>query len=333
MPPAEPGLPWRRIEKGVRRVTATTADHTERELLIMLGSPRSGTTWLQTMLGAHPEICTAGEMKLFHMFTSRWEEAWDTIESFVGADSGVRRFMSREDIDRHARSLIETLYTRVESECESARVLLDKTPQYALNIGHIDRLYPKSRFIHVLRDGRDVAVSMIAASRGWGSGWAAGDVRSAARRWLDYTRGGLEGRALGESRYLEIRYEDALSDPAAVLARCCEFADLEYDRRWLEDTVEEHTFSNMRKHRRVAGGGQMPRDFFKSGRSGTWVEGLSGEERLEFDEVAGDLLVELGYASPDWWVTDPGDRWLLPLRIRSRNVKSAARKLVKALVK
>jgi hypothetical protein len=47
--------------------------------VFIVGAPRSGTTWLQAMIGAHPSICTTDELKLFNLFTGPWEESWELL--------------------------------------------------------------------------------------------------------------------------------------------------------------------------------------------------------------------------------------------------------------
>jgi hypothetical protein len=302
-----------------------------RQLLIMMGCPRSGTTWLQAMVGAHADVCTAGELKIFELFTRTWEDSWNTLIGAVREDRGIRRFLQWEDLRAHMISLAETVFERMEEELGRRPVLLDKTPQYVNGVIHIADLFPESRFIHVIRDGRDVAASLVAASDGWGADWAPKTLPRAARYWREHVVAGLEGRALGD-RYMELRYEDALSDPSWALRACWDFAGLEYDGRLVDEVTGEFAFEKMREHRQVVPGHRMPKEFFRRGRSGGWEHDLSPSDRLQFDRLAGDLLVELGYAEPGWWAVRPGDGVMLPLLSRFRRITVAAKKLVKTLI-
>lgn len=290
-------------------------------LVIMMGSPRSGTTWLHSMLGDHPDVCTTGELKVFDHFTSRWEESWNDLEDVVEGDlerwHGVGSVWSAGQLDAVMRNFAEEVYRTVMANRPEASVFLDKTPAYAAHVEHIDRLFPQARFIHVIRDGRDVAASMIAASRGWGSTWAASSVREAAIRWRDYVRGGLIGRSLGD-RYLELRYEDLLEDGRTGLRRCLDLMDMETDDAWIADVLERFSIARMKSGTQVSATGRpLPKGFIQRGSAGGWLEDLSPRDRYEFNRLAGSLLEDLGYAEPGWWADSGGARLMVKIQRRS----------------
>ena len=95
---------------------------------------------------------------------------------------------------------------------------------HVLHLRRLGRLFPEARFVHVVRDGRDVAVSYRSVA------WGPTTVEDAAMRWRrSVLRGRRDGERLGPDRYREVRYEDLVTDPERVLRELCAFLDLEWD--------------------------------------------------------------------------------------------------------
>lgn len=283
-------------------------------LTCIIGAPRSGTTWLQAMIGAHPLICTAQELRVFDLFTVPWEQSWqqliDLERSAGGGPRGLRGVWSDDDFRRVLSDLIEGVYARVLATKPGAVVLLDKSPGYSRFVDHIRRLVPHVKFIHLLRDGRDVAVSLRVAARGWARLWAPTTIESAAVLWTSSVSAARQASRLGPERYLELRYEDLLTNGPAALLEAFAFIGVSATARDAAAIYEQHAFDRMR-----ASGGRpfdLPRDFFREGRAGGWRDDLSPRERYLFDAVGGDLLRELGYADDSWWVERRYQRWLAP---------------------
>ena len=101
----------------------------------------------------------------------------------------------------------------------------DKTPAYMLAVQRIGRTLPEARFIHLIRDGRDVALSQSARAINEQPPPA-----EQAARWVKRIRKSREqAETLKGARYVEARYEDLVRDPEPVLRRICEFVDLPWD--------------------------------------------------------------------------------------------------------
>jgi hypothetical protein len=202
----------------------------------------------------------------------------------------------------------------------SARVLLDKEPTNTFHLDLIVDLFPEARLIHLLRDGRDVASSLVAANHGWASDWAPSRVADGARAWQEHVRTARRGRELGVP-YVEVRYEDLLRSPVDSLLELFDFAGVIGDRETAQSIADEFSIERVRANGRTSGGlswsGELsqrgpavePEGFYRRGTAGGWQGEWSRREKAEFDRVAGDLLVELGYeASPDWLTRSPGLR-------------------------
>jgi len=300
----------------------------EIPFVCMIGAPRSGTTWLQAMLGAHPEVGTSHELKLFDLFTEPWARSWqkliDIQRSEGGGRRGLRIVWSDEEFRAFLGDFVRNIHSRVLATKPGATIVLDKSPGYSRHVAHIDRLMPRTKFLHVIRDGRDVAASLRAASAGWARTWAPGSIASAASLWRSTVQGARDGRSLGPSRYLEIRFEDVLADGPGSLMGLFAFIGVPTTHQRCVDICDAHTLTAMRDSRAF----ELPAEFFRSGRAGTWRTELRAIDRYLFDEIAGDLLCELGYASPDWWIERRHERWMVPLF-----AMAPARRLARAIAR
>lgn len=175
----------------------------------------------------------------------------------------------------------------------------DKMPGYVLHVALLARLFPEARFIHIIRDGRDVALSLTDL---W---FARQGVGEAALFWKRRVRAGrTAGRRLGPERYREVRYEDLIADPRPVVGALCEFADLAFEPGMLEffhrgDEVVART-----------GKPELHQGLLLPPTTGLrdWRSQMGDDDVAMFEAVAGDLLSELGYerAVPE---RSPGVGW------------------------
>jgi hypothetical protein len=178
----------------------------------------------------------------------------------------------------------------------------DKTPTYSASLDRIRRVLPEARFIHLIRDGRDVALSLAPL---W---FAPGrDPETLARAWRTQIEA---ARRLGANRvdYLEVRYEALVEHPRRELARVCAFLDLPYDERmerWHETARErlaEHRSrfrpdgSLLISHEERVYNQRFTMRPPALERVFRWRREMDGDTLARFERVAGDLLETLGYA-------------------------------------
>ena len=304
----------------------------ELPFVCIIGAPRSGSTWLQAMIGAHPLVCTTQELKVFDLFTGPWERSWRDLDDLQrtagGGPRGLRVVWSDDEFYAVLCGLLRDIHSRVLARKPGARVVLDKSPGYSKYVEHIERLVPGVKFVHALRDGRDVAVSLRDAAGSWARSWAPSTIDTAAEQWRSTVSDALQARRLGPERYLEIRYEDLLTNGATELSRAFEFIGAFSTAEDAAAIYARHTFDRMRE----TGGApfDLPREFFREGRAGSWCRALTARERYLFHDAAGDLLCELGYSDDGWWIEHGYQRWLIPALggVRSRR---RLRRLVQGL--
>jgi Sulfotransferase family len=165
----------------------------------------------------------------------------------------------------------------------------DKTPMYMQRLRMLERLFPDALFVHLVRDGRDAALSFLAMPEGivtetWAHPRTAAQFASQWRMEVDAAQ--RLGRRVGPRRYQELRYEELVVDPERELRRICEFAELAYEPGMLEyaGEVDVSAKPHQQSLKRPPTAGL--RD---------WRTQLSAGDVAGFEEVAGVLLRRLGY--------------------------------------
>jgi Sulfotransferase family len=182
---------------------------------------------------------------------------------------------------------IGTVYA-VYAEERGKRRWGDKTPMYMQNLRLLDRLFPDALYVHLIRDGRDAALSFLAMPRGivtetWMHPRTAADF---ACQWhTEVAAARRLGRRVG-GRYLEVRYESLVDDVEAVLRPICEFAGLEYEPSMADYAGNVDVSAKPHQQRLAEPPTKGVRD---------WRAQMSPDDVAAFERVAGDLLCELGY--------------------------------------
>jgi hypothetical protein len=177
---------------------------------------------------------------------------------------------------------IEAAYTAYARSRGKAR-WGDKTPRYVEDIPFLAKLFPSTKFIHIIRDGRNVALSYSNVDFGPKT------LAKAARLWRRRVSAGIrDGRALPPGRYFEIRSEDLAEDPEGEARDICEFLGIEYAPSMFEDSERKKGVKKQAKlnyEPQVAGRARMS----------SWKEDMRPQDVEVFEVIAGDLLSELGY--------------------------------------
>lgn len=262
-------------------------------MFFVVGSARSGTTLLRLMLNAHSEIAVPPESRFVVELYRQGEvevegllaelsrhnrfQAWNMPVEAVKEEIGERAFMPYGE-------LIEAAY-RAYAKGRDKSVWGDKTPRYVLDITLLAELFPQARFLHVVRDGRNVALSYADVPFGPKT------VARAAERWQTRVRAGLQtGRPLGPARYTELFYEQLVAEPERRLQGICSFLGvpfetgmLDYQERARHEILERARRYNPHVTERPTAGVR------------SWQQQMTPHQVAVFETVAGDLLEELGY--------------------------------------
>jgi Sulfotransferase family len=275
--------------------------------VFIVGGTRSGTTLLQRMVDAHPDLAVIHET---HWIPRFYEERIGLTPGGMVTTELVakllddRRFgklgIAREDLEglipRDGPISYADYVTRIfdlYGEARGKRSVGEKTPSYVRNLPTLHRLWPTARFVHLIRDGRDVFLSMInwkRANRAVGrfAAWTRDPVSASAFWWKWHVRLGREAAAgLGQDLYREVRYEALVADPAGECTKLCTFLGLPY----ADTMLEFHEGRTKTKPGLDAKRAWLPitrglRD---------WRSEMRTEDLERFEAAAGDLLDELGY--------------------------------------
>ena len=286
--------------------------HRRLQTVVLLGSPRSGTTWLQEILGGHDEIASPQETKLLHEYLAPAMRAWsrqplDDEEAWRNSRfTGLGAVLTEEQFVEWLRELVAAVEREMIALKPSARFLLLKDPPDCRHLPLLQRVLEPTAYIHLIRDGRDVADSLMRAGRSWGGGWAPRNALLAARLWRTHVEAAQE--AARSAPYLEVRYEALCAEGACTVERVLEFIGA-----GASEPVVTHLLDGARARgdasygssalkeclvwsgevRRLSVALREPDGFFGNG-GGGW-QAWSPLERALFQWDAGQLLAQLGY--------------------------------------
>ena len=160
---------------------------------------------------------------------------------------------------------------------------VDQTPTNFRRARRLLRMFPTARFVHLVRDGRAVAASLLPLD------WGPNDSLHAAQFWMARCALGLAAELeLGETRVLRVRYEDVLQEPETSLRRIADFAGVDYEPGMAAGGGYRPTRYHERQHHLV---GQPP----DRSRSVGWQQALSRRQVEIFEAETGDFLETMGY--------------------------------------
>jgi hypothetical protein len=281
---------------------------------VIVGAPRSGTTLLRVMLDAHPLLAIPPETGFLMQarYVAGEDDAardalFDLITGFPPAGPTWNDFGLSRDSLRFELELVEPFdlaagiraFYRLYAAQQNKVRYGDKTPLYCEHIGPIRRILPEARFIHIIRDGRDSALSLRPL---WFA--PAQDITTLAQQWQRLVRA---ARADAREDYLEIRYEDLVTDAETALRKVCAFIDLPFDEvmlRYYErapERLKQHvTMHNasgvvLVTHEQRVRQDKLLMEPPSQERISRWKSEMTSEEQGEFEAAAGGLLQELGY--------------------------------------
>ena len=274
---------------------------TQAKKLFIVGCPRSGTTWMQLLLAQHPVIATAPETQIFAYYLEPMRRQWAEERASNGrsGSAGLSRLLSEADFEALCRTNAEFVLGKILERNPAAEVVAEKSPKHALQAEFIQRLFPDAYFLHVVRDPRDTAASLLAASRSWGANWAPHNIIEAGRMWRDHV---VAARRLAgkPDRFLEVKYEQLIADAAGELGTIHDWLGVPSDAAACAAAVAACDFSRLKedgnKKNLPLPSDNSPKEFFRSGVAGSGLRDLSTAQVRMLERICGDLMDEVGYA-------------------------------------
>jgi hypothetical protein len=334
-----------RVEQGSRQETTPNSP----QVFFIIGGGKSGTTWLKRLLNAHPEILCLGEGRFFNREWGRDDFRHAEVKvpprSLYGALWGskdLRLWAQRsiwgkeEDVEKHIDNLTRLAidyFLQQRLSKTRKRIVGDKTPFLVGSnvLEESQRIYPEAKVIHMIRDGRDVEISMLhhrwknsmdrggphvlkpeeeerrkahedgdlqkLAEMGW---FDEDELRRRARLWSSQVAGAVkDGPELLGDNYTEVTYESLLEDGETQVRRLVSFLGADSDKQTVRRCVRKASFEKLSKGRKR--GQEDPSSFLRKGVAGDWKNVFTEKDKQIFKEEAGNLLVKLGYEKDNDW--------------------------------
>jgi hypothetical protein len=287
--------------------------YTGKNMVFLVGCPRSGTTWLQKLLASHPKVRSGEESHFFSLYVGPQLRSWNDqktrhFNGGVGHAAGPPAYFREEEFLAILKNYLAALLKPIIEDLKPDELFLEKTPSHALYITEIKGLLPESRFIHLIRDCRDVVASLMAASRGWGATWAPSSAKVAAAMWVQHVEAVKSAaKNLSPREFCEIRYEDLWNSPVKTLNGLAEFLGI----AWSGDAITVAIDSNKADVMETGGtpipvygevsarsgpAARLPRGFIGKARPKVWKSDLSIYEKYKVWRYTRKFMNKVGYS-------------------------------------
>ena len=271
-------------------------------VFFLLGRGRSGTSLLRAILDSNPDILVAPEaMFVMHLYgkyrdVRNWnrtrilefyDDLW-TEQRLVkwGLDRDqLRQTLLAVDRSSSFADLCRTVYGQyaLSQGRPDTRIIGDKNPHYSLCIAPLVELFPDSKFIHIVRDPRDNILSYQRVR------FDVNGTAALAFRWRQYNEAIMQYRLRLPDRFMLLRFEDLVQNPAVELARLCSFLGVTYSSEMLEYYRQERVETQFDWHQNLS----KPLD---STRIYAWKKNMDPAEAKLAEVICADVAQELGYA-------------------------------------
>jgi len=260
------------------------------------GCPRSGTTLLREILNRHPRIACGPETSIFcdlinpPRLAIEWGLDREYVERLTRESPNVVRFAERFFRD----------FARREGKARWS----DKTPANVNVVPRLLKCFPNARFVHILRDGRDVACSLRTHPKSTIKNGRIVPVKSnnaignCIRRWNNHVPNGLAFR--DHPRCFQLRYEDVILNSEATLRALCAFIGEDYSPAMLDPSA---VVAPANRPGRLMNNPDADSQI-KTSSVGRWRRDLSPDEKRTVARIAGELLIATGYATDHAWAEE-----------------------------
>jgi Sulfotransferase family len=275
----------------------------QRQLFFVGGAPRSGTTWLQHILDAHPDICCRGEGHFLQFLAEplghamqRRREQLQGKNARLFRDLGGYKLPDPEDVEFLVGSAI---LSALLQQCDGHPypIVGEKTPENVFYFPNLKRLFPGAKFVGIARDPRDILVSAWhLIPRGRRQGDEAIEqmpfIRQAVGAVGQFTSGLLSLRQRYPADVLIVTYEALLSDPETTVGALYRFLGAADSPAIVADSIARTSFAAMSGR---PAGVEDNSAFMRKGVAGDWRVHLTPEMNELILGQLGPLFAQFGW--------------------------------------
>ena len=296
------------------QITHKDLEDTAERIFFIVGTSRSGSTLLQSMLSSHSEIVIPPESHFFHSseeltqkhayskdkseFRNRLIHFWYQNKTRI-SDLGLKMdevAVQAASLDLHAPLDLFTLQLSMYRKKRGKSIIGEKTPRHILQVKQILKAYPKARIISMFRDPRAAAWSEIKAHFGSPS------VYVTTRRWRNYIDMHYKlADALPSDQYMMLRYTDLIENPKGMLNKISDFLGVEFEEQMLQYYKrDEIGFAEGEKSWKK--GTLKP---IQENKNEEWKSSLTKWQVTLVEQAAGKRLQEMGYQKSEHSLSFP----------------------------
>jgi hypothetical protein len=286
--------------------------YTGKNLVFIVGCPRSGTTWLQKLLASHPKVRTGEESHFLSQYAGPQLRFWNTHKidqsnAQIRHAVGPAAYFRDEEFFAIMEDFLAALLRPMVDGLEPGEIFIEKTPSHALYISEIKQLLPNSRIINILRDPRAVVASLLAAARTWGAEWAPNDPSIAAAMWVQHVQAVREAaNELSSCDFYELSYEMLWQFPKEILKDVAEFLGLVWSEHSICEAIRKNRANAIETNgtpipvygevaTRLGAVAKLPQDFVRKAQTDSWRTDLSFAEKRTVWKVVRKTMAGTGY--------------------------------------
>jgi hypothetical protein len=290
---------WQDVEASIARLS-------DKQILFVCGAVKSGTTWTQLWLNHHPQIACRGEGCFFNVYAGALQRICQDTSKLVLRQNATKfqdypafPQFNLPHIQYLLRQSVLALLATYGDQPE-IRVVAEKSPPTLQSIDTVLQLFPEAKFLNLVRDGRDMAVStwhenIRRSSKAFLDQFATLDdfLPEIAKIWAGAQTIAISSQINHPAQFKQIHYEDLLGRPQVIMADVFAWLGVRDD----PDTVAECCSATSFKV--LSGGrdaGQTDNNsFFRRGVAAQWQRDLTLAQQEIFWQIAGDAMQAQGY--------------------------------------
>jgi hypothetical protein len=268
--------------------------------IFIIGVGRSGTTLIRQMINSHSKVAVPYESHFITKYMNKISEYGDLEQDKnlmqLLQDICNEPILENWDYCCTAKELFEEINQRDLATIfdsffqlyakHHGKIMWGDKSDYLNRMYQIRELYPDAKFIHIIRDGRDVANSVMKMK------WGPKNIIEAADWWQEHVRLGYSmGRMLGDNNYMEVRYEDLVTTTEESLRKICKFINVDFETSMLEYYKSSVKFIPQNLLSQHYNADTPP----SNSRTYAWKTEMSLIDSIIFQQMAGDVLKEFKY--------------------------------------